>query len=41
MALQIALVAAVAVTIAAAWFARQNVFEWMYHPATDIARHIF
>ena len=27
-----ALVAAVAVTIAAAWFARQNVFEWMFNP---------
>jgi hypothetical protein len=27
-----ALTAAVAVTIAAAWFARQNVFEWMFNP---------
>ena len=26
-----ALTAAVAVTIAAAWFARQNVFEWMFN----------
>jgi hypothetical protein len=29
---QAALTAAVAVTIAAAWFARQNVFEWMFNP---------
>ena len=27
-----ALVAAVAASIAAAWFARQNVFEWMFNP---------
>jgi hypothetical protein len=29
---RLALVAAGSVTIAAAWFARQNVFEWMFNP---------
>jgi hypothetical protein len=29
---RIALISALGVTIAAAWFARQNVFEWMFHP---------